>query len=264
MEIDGVPSLLTVDPATLATRLERDQAWSCVDTDDQQQKDTRYVKAVHASITPRTGAPALASGVIAYGGLLRGPAAGSFLTGDLCPSRRPLDRAFLERLQSIQSPMPVALAISGLWLTAHRADFDWLRDRERTGALQITWVDHSYHHPYLPGRALAANFLLAPSVDMPAEILRTEQLVIANGETPSVFFRFPGLMSNASLMQVAGGYHLVVLGAGAWLARTPRARPGDIILVHANGNEPTGLRIFSALLAEGKLPRPFRTIDEAP
>jgi len=264
MELDGVATLLTVDPTTLATRLAPAQDLSCTDTDDERQKDTRYLKAVRASIIRPATAALPASGLIAYGGLLRGSAAGSFVTGDLCPSRRPLDRAFLEKLQAIQSPVPIALSISGLWLTAHRADFAWLHEEERTGALQITWVDHSYHHPYVPGRALADNFLLMPGVDMRVEILKTEQLVIENGETPSVFFRFPGLMSNPSLNQAASTHHLIVLGAAAWLARSPRARPGDIILVHANGNEPAGLKIFSVLLAGGKLPLPFRPIDEAP
>jgi hypothetical protein len=263
MKINGIPTWLTVDPTTLSTQLDREQDWSCTDTNDEQQKDTRYLRAVRASIAPPASA-VLPSDVIAYGGLLRGPTPGSFITGDLCPSRRPLDRAFIETLLSVQSPLPVALSISGLWLTHHRAEFEWLRDQERAGALQITWVDHSYHHPYVPGRALADNFLLMPGVDMRAEILDTERLVIADGETPSVFFRFPGLMANHALLQVTGEYHLIVLGAGAWLARSPRARPGDIILVHLNGNEPAGLRIFSTLLAKGKLPQPFKKIGELP
>jgi hypothetical protein len=160
--------------------------------------------------------------------------------------------------------VPVALAISGLWLTHHQADFQWLRDKERAGALSITWVDHSYHHPYIPGRPLSDNFLLTAGVDMQAEILDTERLLIAGGETPSVFFRFPGLISNAALMQAVGRDHLIVLGADAWLAKTPQAGPGDIILVHLNGNEPAGLEIFSTLLAAGKLPQPFRPIAAAP
>ena len=258
MEIDGTGMLLTVDPATLATSLEREQDWSCADTDDEHQKDTRYIKAVRASGAAHT------PDVIVNGGLVHGAAAGSFVTGDLCPSHRPLDRAFLEKLQAAGSPMPVALAISGLWLTRHQADFQWLREQERAGALSITWVDHSYHHQYEPGRPLPENFLLTPGTDMQAEILDTERLLIANGETPSVFFRFPGLISNQATTQVARADHLIVLGADAWLAKTGRAGPGGIILVHLNGNEPEGLRIFSTLLSAGKLPRPFRPIEEAP
>lgn len=264
MEIEGNGMLLTVDPTTLTTRLEREQDWSCADTDDEKQKDTRYIRAVRWSGTPRADAPAPPSGIIVNGGLIRGTKTGSFITGDLCPSRRPLDRAFLETLLATQSPLPIALSVSGLWLIRHQADFRWLREQEHSGALQITWVDHSYNHPYVRNRPFSDNFLLMQGVDMRSEILDTERLLIANGETPSVFFRFPGLISNPALMQVTGDYHLIVLGAGAWLARSPRARPGDIILVHPNGNEPAGLEIFSALLAGGKLPQPFRPIEEAP
>jgi hypothetical protein len=264
MEIDGTATLLSVDPATLATRLVHTQDWSCTDTNDDQQKETRYLKAVRASIITPAKTPVPASGLIAYGGLLRGSPVGSFVTGDLCPSRKALDRAFLEKLQSVQSPLPIALGISGLWLTAHRADFAWLRAQERAGLLQITWVDHSYHHPYIPGRPLDDNFLLMQGVDMGAEILDTERLLIAGGETPSAFFRFPGLISNSALMRIVRDYHLIVLGAGAWLAKSPRARAGDIILVHPNGNEPEGLTNFSALMADGTLPQPFRPIEEAP
>jgi hypothetical protein len=265
LEIDGTGMLLTVDPATLATRLEPDRDWSCADTDDERQKDTRYIRAVRSSSAPRAGSTKLPLGVIANGGLVHGATAtGSFVTGDLCPSRRPLDRAFLEKLQAAQSPLPLALAISGVWLIRHEADFAWLRDRERAGALAITWVDHSYHHPYVPSRDLADNFLLMAGVDMQAEILDTERLLIASGETPSVFFRFPGLISNPALMQAVRDDHLIVLGADAWLAKSPRARPGDIILVHPNGNEPAGLAIFSTLLDGGKLPQPFRPIEDAP
>jgi hypothetical protein len=95
----------------------------------------------------------------------------------------------------------VALAISGLWLMRHGADFQWLKEQERSGALEITWVNHSYHHPYVPGRPVANNFLLMPGFDMQSEILDEERLLIANGETPSIFFRFPGLVSDAALMR---------------------------------------------------------------
>jgi hypothetical protein len=265
MEIDGKGMLLTVDPATLATSLEREQDWYCADTDDQAEKDTRLVRAVRKSCEPHNAA--LQSAAIVNGGLVHGgdaSAAGSFVTGDLCPSRRPLDRDFIEKLEAAQPAPPIALSISGEWLTRHGADFQWLRDGERSGAWKITWVDHSYHHQYVPGRAPAENFLLMPGVDMQAEILETERLLIANGETPSVFFRFPGLVSNAALMRVTAGDHLIVLGTDAWLAKTPRARPGAIILVHLNGNEPAGLQIFANLLGNGKIPLPFRPIADAP
>jgi hypothetical protein len=259
MDVGGQGMRLAVDPVTLATSLEADRTLSCTDTNDAQQTGTRYLQAIRVSTASAQNAGP--QQVVANGGLQRGSGPGTFLTADLCPSRRPLDRAFLEKLQS---PLPVALAISGIWLTHHRADFQWLLNRRKTGALEITWIDHSYSHPYEAGRPLAKNFLLTPGTDMRTEILDTEKLLVAQGETPSVFFRFPGLISSPALMRTAADNHLVVLGAGAWLARSARVRRGDIILIHLNGNEPAGLKIFADLRVAGKLPFPFRAVADVP
>lgn len=260
MNIGGESLLLTVDPTTLATSLEHEHCWSCTETDDEAQKDTRFLRAVHIPTRPELDGTA----VMTNAGLSHGAGAGSFITGDLCPSRKPLDRDFLEMLGRIGPRTPVALAISGMWLARHGADFQWLREQARSGAVEITWVNHSTHHPYVPGRPRETNFLLTPGVDVHAEILDTERLLIANGETPSVFFRFPGLVADANLMAVVRANHLVALGADGWLAFGLPLRPGAILLVHPNGNEPAGLARFSKLLESGKLPRPFRPIVEAP
>jgi hypothetical protein len=264
MSVDGEGVLLTVDPSTLETSVELEQCWTCADTDDEAQKDSRFMRAVHRPTRPVSDGPPPQSPVLMNAGLTHGMREGSFITGDLCPSRKPLDRDFLEMIAKIGPRTPVALSISGLWLTRHGADFQWLRNQARSGALEITWVNHSYRHTYVPGRPLATNFLLTPGLDVQAEILDTERLLIANGETPSVFFRFPGLVSDAALMEVVRRHHLVVLGADGWLALAPVLRPGAILLVHPNGNEPAGLQRFSELLDKGKLPRPFRPINEAP
>jgi hypothetical protein len=263
MSVGGEGLLLTVDPSTLATRLDHAQCWTCAETDESAQKDTRFIREVTAPSQHAVSAAAHPD-VVMNAGLSHGQGDGSFITGDLCPSRRPLDRAFLEKIETLASRTPVALSISGLWLMRHCADFQWLRAQERSGALQIAWVNHSYHHPYVPGRPLAKDFLLTPGVDMQAEILETERLLIANGETPSIFFRFPNLVSDAALTDVVRRDHLVALGADGWLVFGLPLRPGAILLVHPNGNEPAGLRLFSKLLDNGRLPRPFRPIDEAP
>ena len=98
--VDGSNLMLTVDPATLATSLEHAQCWTCAETDEAAQKDD----AIH----PRGGTPsqhAISSAkepdVMFNAGLSHGQGEGSFITGDLCPSRRPLDRAFLEKLETL-------------------------------------------------------------------------------------------------------------------------------------------------------------------
>ncbi len=264
MTIDTESFLLMADPSTLATSLEHERCWTCADTNDEAQIDTRFMRAVQMPSQPSLIAAAPQSAVLMNAGLAHSMKDGSFITGDLCPSRKPLDRDFLEKLKTLGPRTPVALAISGLWLTRHGADFQWLQEQAHTGALEITWVNHSYYHPYVPGRSAAKNFLLTPGFNVQSEILNTERLLIANGETPSIFFRFPGLISDTALMNTIRQSHLAVLGADGWLVLAPPPRRGTILLVHLNGNERAGLRLFSKLLDNGKLPRPFRPINEAP
>lgn len=262
MVLAGEPALLTVDPQTLATRLELERCWRCAETDEAAQRATRFARALGSGTQDTT----LLAGhsVSSHAGLGHGAGAGAFLTGDLCPSRKPLDREFFRRLEQAAPGAPLALSVSGLWLKRHGADFDWLMAEAKSGALRIAWVDHSYSHPYVRRLPDGSNYLLRPSVDLDTEILETERLLIERGATPSVFFRFPGLVADGALMEELRRRHLIALGADAWLVLSPPPRDGSIVLVHPNGNEPAGLRLFSRLLDQGRLPRPFRPIEEAP
>ncbi len=251
--------LLLVDPETLKTQVGRAACWRCAETSDAQEAGTRFLRAVQGAGKEPDTPKALENM-----GLTHGQGGGSFLTGDLCPSARPLDRSFLELVGKEGAGAPLALSISGGWIRHHQADLDWLRQKIENGALAVSWVNHSYSHPFVKNRPDAQNFLLTPGVDMDAEILETERLMLMNGLTPSVFFRFPGLVSDASLMQRLRERHLVALGADSWLALGPSPRQGSIILVHPNGNEPVGLKIFARLLGEKKVPKPLRPIEEAP
>jgi hypothetical protein len=259
MALSGEATLFAIDPESLATSLERARCWRCLDTSDAAEADTRFMRALKKP-EPDPATPK----VLENAGLSHGKGEGVFVTGDLCPSRRPLDRDFLELLGRQGPGTPVALAISGLWMVRHADDLDWLKQQAASGALSIAWVNHSYHHPYVKSRPDAQTYLLTPGVDMDAEIFDTERLMIANGLTPSVFFRFPGLVSDPGLMEKLRERHLVALGADSWLALGPRPRPGSIVLVHPNGNEEAGLRIFSRLTRQGKILEPLRSIIEAP
>ncbi|MEF3366458.1 polysaccharide deacetylase [Methylocystis sp. 9N] len=258
MRVDGEALLLAVDPQSLQTSLERAACWRCAETSDAAEEQTRYLQALRPPADPARP-PALVNA-----GLIHGAGDGAFVTGDLCPSRKPLDRAFFEELAAQGPHTPVTLAVSGGWIARHGADFAWLREKARSGALDIAWANHSYSHPYVVGLADSRNYLLRPGVDMDREIFETEKLIIANGETPSVFFRFPGLVADGALLDHIRARHLVALGADSWLALGPPPRPGSIVLVHPNGNEPVGLRLFSRLVKTGRLPRPLRPINEAP
>lgn len=251
--------LLAVDPQTLATSLEREACWRCAETTDEEQADTRFLRALQK---PMEGAVPKA---LENAGLTHSPTdAGVFVTADLCPSRRALDRGFLERLVKEGPATPIALAVSGLWIAHHAADLAWLKAQVASGALEISWVNHSYSHPFVKNRPDDRTYLLTKGVDFEREIFETEKLMIINGLTPSVFFRFPGLVSDAALMAKLGERHLVALGSDAWIALGFQPRPGSVVLVHTNGNEEVGLKLFSRLLDQGRAPKPLRPIEEAP
>jgi hypothetical protein len=261
MTVAGQKLDLLADPETLTTRLEPAACWTCAETSEDALKSTRMGRAIAESAE----APGLAHrGFLENAGLTHGAAAGDFLTGDLCPSKRPLDRGFFARLETASPHAPVALSISGLWLIHHFADYRWLLDQRNSGALDILWVDHTYTHPYRRKLPNAANFLLMRGVSPEKEILDTERLLIANGETPSLFFRFPGLVSSDPLMQAVGRFHLVTLGADAWLAKGQRPERGSIVLVHPNGNEPKGLAVFARDLTRGTIAAPLEPVTAAP
>ena len=94
------------------------------------------------------------------------------------------------------------LAVSGGWIAHHGADFAWLQEKRAfSGALDIAWADHCYSTPIFRGLKEAQNYMLRPGVDLDREIFETEKLLIAHGETPSVFFRFPGLVADAALLE---------------------------------------------------------------
>jgi len=261
MTIAGQKVVLLADPEALTTRLERAACWTCGDESEDELSATRMGRTIRESAQ----APGLVHrGFLQNAGLTHGQGPGEFVTGDLCPSRKPLDRAFFTRLESAGRHVPVALSISGLWLVHHFDDFRWLVGERNSGALDILWTDHTYHHPYRRALPDDANFMLSKGVDPTEEILDTERLLIANGETPSLFFRFPGLISSDPLMQAVRQYHLITLGADAWLALGQKPQHGSIVLVHPNGNEPKGLALFSTDLTHGAIAAPLEPLTAAP
>jgi hypothetical protein len=189
------------------------------------------------------------------------PVPGFFLTADLCPAKRPLDRGFIAALTALplKQPVPLALMVSGLWIERHPDDFAWLRNLAAAGQLAITWGNHSFTHPYAPEAPLENNFLLSPGINLPAEALSLEALLLEAGLLPSPFFRFPGLVSNRRLVEELRHLQLIPIGSAAWLAKGEIPRPGSLILVHANGNEPEGIRLLQAFFATQL--EPFRRGD---
>jgi hypothetical protein len=174
------------------------------------------------------------------------------LTIDLCPSKRPLDRILFADLFAefgkVERPVPLAISITAVWMKEHPDDLAWLMGLVKSRDIAVTWINHTCHHRVAKDLPIPENFILEKGTDIPSEILCTEKIMLENSLLPSVFFRFPGLVSDAQVFQTVTGYGLIPVGSDAWLAKNQKATSGSIVLVHANGNEPVGIREFIALV----------------
>jgi hypothetical protein len=181
---------------------------------------------------------------------------GVTLTIDLCPSDKPLDRiiftTLINEFQKTEKPVPIALSITGRFMLTHPEDLFWLKDLIASGEISVTWINHTYNHHFNPNMPLKENFLLEPDTDLDFEILGTEIALLQHGFLPSVFFRFPGLVSDHDVMEKVIAYGLIPIGSDAWLAKGQPVHTGSIGLIHGNGNEPLGINDFLKLLQTEK------------
>lgn len=249
----GMPMVLVVSPGDLKTQLLRQDQVDLAPTTwaELSQSSSAYLRALndvgqHASALQDAGITHVLP-----------TEQGVVLTVDLCPSRRRLDEILFERVVASfspeEQPVPVALAVTGVWMKEHPVELGELQRLVRFGKLDITWINHSYHHRYDPKLPLPHNFLLEKGTSIEEEVLRNEIAMIQRGITPSPLFRFPGLISDTELVRRVIGFGLIPVGSDAWLAKHEQAHRGDIVLVHGNGNEPAGISAFLALLGkEGK------------
>ena len=177
---------------------------------------------------------------------------GITLTIDLCPSHKGLDRDIFTSLigafKEAEKPIPVALSLTGKFLKLHQGDIDWLKSLVKSGNIDITWINHTYNHRYDPKIPISHNFLLEPGTDLQQEVLMLESAMFEQNLMPSVFFRFPGLVSSQQLVNKVGSFGLIPVGSDAWLAKGQQALPGSLVLIHGNGNEPLGVKDFIKLL----------------
>jgi len=177
---------------------------------------------------------------------------GSYLTIDMCPSRKSFEKRLFEKLAELgkkrKDALPVAIAITGTWLLKHGQHFSYITSLINEKQIQVTWINHSFNHPYYPGKALDKNFLLASGTNFDEEVLKVEILLLERNLLPSVFFRFPGLVSSCALISRLLDFSLIPIGSQAWLAKGEKVKEGSIILLHGNGNEGAGISIFLDLL----------------
>jgi hypothetical protein len=253
---DGVAHLLLVDPVSFRTSDLPASGISLSKLDPEHPAaslgaldSTPFMRALARYDSPPYP--------LQNGGAIRADAqvAGSFLTVDLCPSKRPFERELFDTLAAMGkgAPVPVAVMVTGVWLGSHPEELSYLTRHVAEGKLAITWVNHSFHHRYDPQVPLGRNFVLTPGTDFLAEVLDLEQLLLSRGLVPSPFFRFPGLVSDAATVKQLRELSLIPLGSDAWLAKGETPRKGSFILVHGNGNEPKGIKLLLPMLRGGEL-----------
>jgi hypothetical protein len=115
------------------------------------------------------------------------------LTVDLCPSLHPLDRnLFVELIQTFskeQKPIPLGVAVSGLWLEKHPDDLAWLLELEQKEEIVVTWINHTYHHPV--GNKLKTKFLLGEKIDIKRKSCKPKPRCLKTVSPPPSFSGFP-------------------------------------------------------------------------
>jgi len=266
LDSEGIPSLvairkgvmandsvfLAVDPRLLSTQLvkKRDRT---VRELSSGLFDSLFGKTAYAALLADARACDLP---MQDAGITHGASTqqGIDLTVDLCPSKKPLDRSFfvslIDAFAKEERPVPVSISVTGVWMKEHPGDFRWLTALADSGDLLITWINHSYSHRFDKAKPLQKNFLLEKGTNLDSEVIRVEELLVDKGELPSIFFRFPGLVSDREMYLKVVSCGLVPVGSDAWLAKNQQPNNGSIVLVHANGNEPLGLKKFFKLIKD--------------
>ena len=130
------------------------------------------------------------------------------------------------------------------WLKRWPKEFKKIKNLQLNKKIQVNWINHSANHFYNPNLILEENFLLMPNTNMDDEILGNEISLIENGVTPSIYFRFPGLISDYNTINFVAEHGLITIGSNAWLAKGEEPNFGSIVLIHGNPNEVIGEKLL--------------------
>ena len=156
----------------------------------------------------------------------------------ICHSANKIEKSLFNKLKksSKLNIVYVSIVISGLWIIQNKEDFIWLQSLTSDNFI-ITWVNCSFTRRYCK---IEGAFLLLSNTVVKSEILDTEKILIENGEIPSIFFRFPGLISDRKFLAELKKYGLVQLGASVLISKMKEndiINKGDIILINGNDIE---------------------------
>ncbi len=180
---------------------------------------------------------------------------GIILTTDLCPSSK---KGFEKRLyqtliNNFPHPTPVTIFITKRWIQKHQKAFLQLLMWQKENLLAITWGNHTAYHHFYPKKDLKHNFVLSPKEHLVKDIIDLEITLLHYGITPSLFFRFPGLVSDKKSVLTVAHLGYIIIGSNTWLAKGEKLKKNSIILVHGNKNETKGVNRFLQLIKKKKL-----------
>ncbi len=184
---------------------------------------------------------------------------GQFLTIDMCPSSKSFEEEFFNKLVELSvklnKPIPIAICVSGLWINKHEKEFLWLVQQQQKGHLQITWVYHSFSHPYFKDKPLENNFLLSNKENFESEVLEAGKVLVSHNiaSIPFLPFSWFSFRSNITLIEKLKDFGFIPLGSDAWLAKGEKVQDGSFILVHGNSNEKAGIKLIMPMLPGLKL-----------
>ena len=235
---------LVVDPNTLNSSFKvASNIYPC----PKELNTTRYYKLLDASISNPLH-PLQNDGIV-------GAKSGIYLSTDLCPSSKSgfEERLYKAIIKKFQNPVPLTLFITKKWITKHKEAFEKLKEWEKEKKLNINWGNHTAKHIYHKNIPLNKNFALSKEEHLIDDILELEVTLIEEGLIPSVFFRFPGLVSNKETISLVKELGLITIGSNAWLAKGQNIKDGSIILLHGNKNEPKGVDIFLKFINESNI-----------
>ena len=238
LKFRGYDAKLIVDPQTLKSNLVKSSCLKrCSDLSSRALSRTSYGELLERSDD--------GSYPLQNDGLRRGSSDKYVaLTIDMCPSSKGISQNVYDKLVELSKKkgraIPIGVAMTAAWKKKHSKRFKWIKEQARKGHFKIEWINHSFHHHYKRKVPYKHNFMLKKGTDVEKEVLGNEIAMLKGGVTPSVFFRFPGLVSSRRLMRKITDWGLIALGSDAWLGVGERAKEGSIILIHGNRNEPKG------------------------
>jgi hypothetical protein len=249
-----------MDSKKMVLRVETSTLTSSMDGEDRNlsfrecNRSSRYSKLLDLSSSPPYP--------LENDGLVAGDD-GVFITTDLCPSSKKFYErrvykflAGMKRSQKGFNGVPVTLFITKRWIEEHKKAFQELKSWDENGTLSIVWGNHTAYHHYHPKAPLNRNFVLSPEENLTRDVFDLEIELIKNGLVPSIFFRFPGLVSDKKSVEMIKDLGLIVVGSNCWLAKGQKIKRGSIILLHGNGNEPKGVDMFLKALNRSRVPNP--------